>query len=119
MKKNEYICPNCGTTMNGVYEKPALNLICPKCGAKIATTVWDEIDLDDKEYTLTISPCNNPSIEQIKSISKITGLNYIEGKEKLANGKITFKGSATKILKIQNQLNENSIRYKIEPKFNY
>ena len=49
MEENKYICPQCGEEMMETYDKPALNLVCPKCGCQIATSRWEEIDLDDKD----------------------------------------------------------------------
>ena len=75
MEENKYICPKCGNEMIAVYEKPALNLTCPKCGCKIATTKWEDIDLDGTDYEVVLKPSINHSMEQIKFISNLTGLN--------------------------------------------
>ena len=71
MKENKYICPKCGAEMIAVYEKPALNLTCPKCGCKIATTKWEDIDLDDTDYEIVLKLSANPSMNQVKFLSNI------------------------------------------------
>jgi len=119
MEENKYLCPDCGTEMNIVYEKPALNLTCPKCGCKIATSKWDEIDLDDTKYNIVINTVQNPSIEQIKIISKITGNNFIKSKSLLQNGGLVFEGFAIDVLEKEKELNQQNISYSIKPFFKY
>ncbi len=119
MEKNNYICPRCGAEMFGTYEKPALNLTCPKCGCKIATTKWDDIDLDNTVYIVSIVKCDNPNIEQIKLVSKITGQNFFKSKEIIINGEEIFRGKALDIIDFKKQLNINCLEIKIVPQFNY
>ena len=104
MEENKYICPECGSEMNALYEKPALNLTCPKCGCKIATTKWDEIDLDDTKYQIQLETISNPTIDQIKFISKFTGANFIASKSMLEKGSLIYEGSAVDTLKKKKEL---------------
>lgn len=117
MEKNKNLCPQCGTIMNEVYEKPALNLTCPKCGCKIATTRWDDIDLDDTIYKIIAKPTNDINIDKIKLISELTGLNYIQSKDLLIKGGMIDNCKAIEVESICNRLNENKIDYDINPKF--
>lgn len=119
MEKNKYFCPNCGTEMIVNYDKPALNLTCPKCGCKITSTKWEEIDLDDTKYKILLEVVSDPNIEQIKFISKLAGLNYPTSKALLKNGGLVFEGLATEILEKKLKLNKENIRYTIEPFFKY
>ncbi|MCQ2741851.1 MAG: hypothetical protein MJ239_00925 [Bacilli bacterium] len=119
MESNKYICPDCGAEMLQEYEKPALNLSCPKCGCKIATTKWEEIDLDDTVYSICIEPFENPTMEQIKVISKSTGMNFAASKTFLKSGGILFRGSATEILEKKKTLEANSCLFHIAPTFKY
>jgi len=119
MKENKYLCPECGTEMNAVFDKPALNLTCPKCGCKIATTKWEDIDLDDTKYKILLDVIENPNIEQIKFISKLTGLNFIASKDFLQKGGLIFEGFAIDVLEKKNELNKQKISYSIEPHFKY
>ena len=64
-EKIKHYCPECGTEMNEIYEKPALNLICPKCRYKLATTRWEDIDLDTTSYKIIVKSTVNPLISQI------------------------------------------------------
>ena len=119
MEENKYICPECGSEMNAFYDKPALNLTCPKCGCKITTTKWDEIYLDDKKYKIKLTPINKPTIEQIKTISKLSGANFIESKSMLINGSLVFEGFAIEVLEKKKDLECYDIPFSINPLFKY
>lgn len=119
MEENKQICPKCGTEMIAVYEKPALNLTCPKCGCKIATTRWEEIDLDDTNYQIILKPFKTPSMEIIKLVSKKTGLNFIDSKKLLENGGLFMEDKAIAIKKQCNMLDNYNIEYTITPDFPY
>ena len=101
------------------HDKPALNLVCPKCGCKIATTRWEKIDLDETEYEIFLVPETNPKMEQLKIISKITGDNYIHSKELIIEGSSIFKGKALEVKSITSLLESCFINYKITPDFPY
>ena len=118
-QKNKYICPECGTTMIETYEKPALNLECPNCNCKIATTRWEKIDLDKTIYEVIVLKMSNPSLENIKSISKLTGENFINSKALLTNGFTIYKGKAREIKNQICILDKENIEYKIVPDFPY
>ena len=119
MEENKYICPECGSEMDTIYEKPAFNLSCPKCGCKIATTRWDEIDLDDTKYQIQLDTIDNPTIDQIKYISKFTGANFIACKKMFEKGSLIFEGSAVDILEKKKELELNNILFSIKPYFKY
>ena len=119
MEENKYICPKCGTEMSVVYEKPALNLTCPHCGCKIATSKWEEIDLDDTLYQIIISPIKDPDIETIKFVSNFTGMNFLKSKKFLVNGGILFEDHAVEILKKRKLFDDNLPNYSITPFFKY
>lgn len=119
MEENKYLCPECGTEMYETYDKPALNLTCPKCGCKIATTRWEKIDLDATEYEISINSEPNPSMDHIKIVSKMIGKNFVLTKEFLIKGGLIFKGKAVNVKKYKDELEKNKISYKISPNFPY
>lgn len=119
MEGNKYLCPECGNEMYETYEKPALNLTCPKCGCKIATTRWEKIDLDSTEYEILVMPESNPSMEHIKIVSKLIGKNFIITKDYMINGSTIFKGKAIDVKKYKDIFDANEILYKIYPDFPY
>lgn len=119
MEENKYLCPQCGSEMNATFEKPALNLFCPNCGCQVATTKWDEIDLDDNTYGLIIEEIESPSFDVIKLISRLTGKNFVESKERLINGQVSFTGNAIEIRDKRDLLDSNNIKYHYTKEFPY
>ena len=119
MEENKYICPKCGAEMIVAYEKPALNLTCPKCDCRIATTRWEEIDLDDTNYQIILKSSKNPSMAIIKFISKKTGLNFIDSKKLLESGGLLMEGKAITIKEQCNILDDCKIEYIVIPEFPY
>ncbi len=119
MEKNKYYCPECGAEMYEKYDKPALNLTCPKCGCKVATTRWEAIDLDSNEYEVIIMPITDPSIDILKTVSKIIGKNFILTKNELIEGCTVFIGRAVEAKKVITLLNEKDIKYRVLPDFPY
>ena len=101
------------------YEKPALNLICPQCGCKIATTRWEAIDIDPIDYEIIIAKHHNPTMDQIKVISKQTGENFINSKKMLLDGGSYFKGNANAIKEKKYFLDISNIQYSISPNYPY
>ncbi|MCQ3035124.1 MAG: TFIIB-type zinc ribbon-containing protein [Bacilli bacterium] len=119
MEENKYICPDCGSEMIAVYDKPALNLNCPKCGCMIATTKWEEIDLDDTIYQISIMPNCKNDISTIKLLSKITGENFIKSRDLANNGGLLSSGTAIQVLELRKTLIKAGIDFKILPEFKY
>ncbi len=119
MEDNKYLCPECNSEMVAEYNKPALTLTCPKCGCKIATTKWDDIDVDPNIYKIIVMPNNDESIESIKIISKLTGKNFKESKELLKNGFVIFEGYANFIKEKISLISNTLVKYEITPHFPY
>lgn len=118
-KENKYYCPDCGTEMLAVYEKPALNLTCPNCGCKLATTKWETIDLDETIYEIETLSIKNPSLDQIKVFAKLTGNNFVASKDLIKKGYSVFKGLAKNLKNTAKILDAHSFKYKITPDYPY
>ena len=119
MENNKRKCPQCGTEMVETYEKPALNFTCPKCGFQIASSRWDDIDLDDTCYEINLLPIKSPTIEEIKFISNQTGINYLKCKELLIEGGVLFTGTANETKARKEILESKHFKIKIVPDFSY
>ena len=117
MENKKYYCNNCNAEMIEQYDKPALILICPRCGNKIATTRWDDIDLDGTIYKVYIRSSNDVDIRKIKFISYKTGLNFIQSKTFILSGGFLLKCKAVEMQQIIEQLIAANIDYYIEPKY--
>ena len=106
--------------MVAVYEKPALNLTCPKCGCKIATTKWEDIDLDDADYEIVLKLSANPSMNQVKFLSNLTGHNFIASKKLLEEeGGVLLKAKAVEAKNKMAELDKINIEYYISTNFPY
>ena len=81
------ICPNCGEEMKTTIDGSALNHKCPKCGYGEATTIAEGIEWDPREYEILVLVNEQVDINQIKAISSISCLNFIESKNLLLNGR--------------------------------
>lgn len=119
MENNKCKCPQCGEEMIEIYEKPALNFTCPKCGFQMASSRWDDIDLDDVSYEIFLLPIEDPEIEKIKFISNQSGINYLKCKELLNDGGSIFKGSATETKAKKELLESQGFKISIVPDFPY
>ena len=119
MEENKYVCPKCGAEMIAVYEKPALNLTCPECGCQIASTKWEDIDLDDTDYEIIVKSVVSPSIVQIKLVSNLTGQNFIYSKKLLEKGGPLCRVRAVDMKGIMSSLGNCNIEYMILPEFPY
>ncbi len=119
MKQNKFICPECGGEMLEFYNKPALNLVCSKCGYRLATTKWDGIDLDNNNYNVYLTASKDISIEQIKIVSKISGNNFVLSKKIMENGGALISGNAKQIKQIKDFLEKSKIKFYITPNFKY
>ncbi len=92
---------------------------CSKCNYEITTTNLNSIDFDGTIYELFIKSENNPTIDNIKFISKTMGVNFIEAKKILIQEGMYFKGYANEIIPKRDLLELNKIRYKIIPNLHY
>ena len=113
------LCPLCGEEMIMVYEKPALNYDCPRCGFALATTAFEEIDLDETIYQIVVSKEEKPTIDHIRVVSEFSGKNFIQSREFLLSGGIIFQGVATQIKEKTANFDKNGIKYAIIPDFPY
>ena len=63
--------------MTVMQEDNVSGLICPKCGWNIVTTKIDDIMLDTQLYQLFVLKNEHINRNQIRILSKISGMNYI------------------------------------------
>ena len=112
-------CPNCGTTLKEINELSSVAWVCPKCGYGEATTTSDPIYDDEATYTITLLENDYNDYSIIKTISKFTGLNFIKTKELIHDPKVIFAGKAYEILEKKKLLDDNRIKYIINPDFPY
>ena len=117
MKNNK--CPKCGSTLKEIKEQFSIAWVCPKCGYGEATTVSKPAYEDETFYTITLLENDSSDMLIVKTISKFTGLNFLQSKDLVKNPKEIYTGRAYEILDKKKALDESNIKYKIEPEFPY
>ena len=70
-------------------------------------------------YAISVNPIENPSIQQIKVVSKILGENFITSKKVLEKGGTVFEGKTVDVKSIVKTLKDIHIKCVISPEFPY
>lgn len=112
-------CPNCGKEMKVIIEGSAKNFICEYCGYSYATTIAEGIGWDSTDYTIILEKNLNVSINQIKTISSLSSLNFIQSKELLFKGGVLLTGKASIIKEKIDKLKSGEIKFNVIPEFKY
>lgn len=113
-------CPKCGKELKRIKQNSGVAYCCINCDYSVATTDLDPIFEDQQEYTITLLPNNSINKDILKVISSITNLNYIDCKKMVEKApSIIFKGDATDAKDVKAKLDNNNIKYSIEPLFIY
>lgn len=111
-------CEKCGNKLKHKIEGMCSILYCDKCGYQLTTGKDRPELLDETVYSIELK--DNPiSTEIIKSVSEITGKNFIEIKSALKNNGSIYVGKAVDIIEKRAQLDKKSIKYSISPEFKY
>ena len=117
---NEIIkCQKCGTEMIPIDDDKPIGMKCPECGWSWATTFIEPIEEDTTVYQVSLTEAVKSS-ETIKVISKTTNKNYIQAKDIISNlPQVIFSGKATDVKRIIQLLDEEDLKYDIDPSFPY
>jgi len=115
------LCDKCGTKMIDKTKGPYVHFVCPQCGHAVATYDYskeDPIKLDKTIYSVRLIN-NKPTIELIKILSKLSGSNYLECKEKIEQNEIVLAGKAVEIAHFLAEIKLLNIKPEITPDFPY
>jgi len=114
-------CEKCGGVMEYKRDSSTEGYHCTNCDWNVVTTYIDPINLDMQEYNVyLIDDEISVTSSQIKLVAKIANCNYIQSKKILeSKGGFLYKGRATLVKEVIQELDENEINYKIEPEFSY
>lgn len=120
MNENEKtICPKCGKEMIPLDNHRTVGMTCPNCGWEWVTSYFEPYETDPTQYSVVIFG-NEINTQIIKTVSEITGENYIKTREILLQPEaVVFEGRATDIFMIRDKLNLANISFKIKPDFPY
>ena len=100
--------------MTVMQEDNVNGLICPKCGWNIVTTKIDDIMLDTQLYQLYILKNEHINRNQIRILSKISGMNIVT-----RNKTLLISDRAFKIKAIKEMLEKEKIQFEVVPEFKY
>ena len=118
--EEKVICEKCGNEMKPYKKDHTSGMICENCGFGWVTTCSEAIEIDETLYEISLLKDANVSTEKIKVVSKEFAINFLTARKMLADGQDkAFKGKATKIKEIREELDKNDIKYSIIPKFPY
>ena len=114
------LCEKCGAEMRPIDPNKPVGMTCPKCGWGWATSYIDPIVEDAVNYTVVLLDGNISSREVIKTISGITGTNFLQAKKMIENAPAkVFVGKAVAVRNVLNEFKASSISYKVDPPFPY
>ena len=83
-------CKICKAKMNWSIEGRNQVGCCPVCGWELVTTYTAKIDIDITEYSLYVKNVSEINFEKIKTIAKISGVNYITARQMLEKKKYVY-----------------------------
>lgn len=112
-------CPKCGNIMKVVHEPGSVAWVCSHCDYSEATTESDALHNDETIYSVVLLDNDSTNLEIVKTLSKFTGLNFIQTKDLINNPKEIAHGLAYEILEKKKYLDDKGIRYSITPDFKY
>lgn len=123
-------CEKCGHEIADRSTAQTICLECPNCGWGFATTRSQTIDEDMTDYKTYLNPGNAVAIENIKLISAICHVNYMQARKLLSSQEpvIIYKAEqeavsslskAGKVLQTAKSLKKSSLVFSIIPDFPY
>jgi hypothetical protein len=112
----EIVCENCGS----LTEPRNGGIFCVNCDWSVVTTYIPEIVLDLTLYNVDITSGDYQNLEHIKTVSRISGVNFLIARKFLQRQSpfSVYKGLAINILEIREMLNKvGGLTYQINPIF--
>ena len=117
-KVNKMQCPKCGADAIVTIEDSTQRIKCTNCDYDVVTTFIPDIEIDETLYTIKITS-GNYSLDFVKSLSKITTLNFISIKKMLDSNSFEFSSNAITVKELKELCISNSINYSLYPNFKY
>lgn len=116
----EISCPDCGAKLNQVAEGSSMTISCPACGWSVATTWISPVWGDSETYEVYLSNSKRLSLEQLKTVSHILGVNYLETLKRIEHAELCiFIGKAPAVFAVKEALEDAGISFYIMPDFPY
>lgn len=113
-------CIKCGGEVTVIRESIYITATCDDCGEIAMTPFTDPIDEDPTSYTLLAAKTDKASPEALRTLGKITGLNYLQLKNQLeSGGLVVCEGSARSVMQRASLLQDSGIAFSVSPEFPY
>lgn len=113
-------CEICGGEMEYRRDETTQGWYCTNCGWNVVTSYIEPIYEDVTTYNVFSSRNIQVGVEQLKAISKIKNINFIEAKHVLeTEGNLIYKGKAVEIKEVRDKLEKNMVEYYMKPEFPY
>lgn len=119
----DYICEKCGTPI--VKRLPddtigTYGIICPNCGWGAITTYMDPICMDQTQYSILLLKGNDPSIEIIRAVNKVSHRNLVKSRQLIESApQVIYEGEALEVHGMKEILDAEAVLYRIEPDYPY
>ena len=124
------ICEKCGAEMIDRSSGDSIVVECSKCGWGWATTTYDPTIDDDTSYEIWLMPGNMQTLDTIRLIADIAGVNYLQAKKMLCdkapvmlykayNEAVASQTGVQKIQDIAGRLAGANVIFSIKPDFPY
>jgi hypothetical protein len=112
-------CEKCGGRLEVRRSGSAQGLFCTQCDWSVVTTYIPAIEQDTAEYEVRLTNGDYKSEQHIKAVATVAGLNFLEARKLLKEQRdsVIFKGSAPKVMEIQNVLKPAGLSYRINPPY--
>ena len=113
-------CTICGSEMIPLDPKKPIGMTCPNCGWGWATQYISPIHTDQTDYKIILLAGNPVSLQVLRVLQKMTGLNFLQLKEiiETAPSFITSE-NAYQIRPFMKMLDDAGVLYRVEPEFPY
>lgn len=113
-------CQRCGSDIEFLRKGNSQGMFCKNCDWSLVTSYIPKIKTDTTVYSIYIIEADLRNIEQLKTISKVSGMNYLDTRNLLLQeNKKIYEGQAIKIMEIKKALDTVGVKYCITPEFTY
>ena len=117
---DKVLCDKCGTEMIPVDSERSVGMKCPNCGWGWVTSYIDPIKEDETIYEISLEEGNQVTKDNIRFVSEISDVNFLEAKRLLENAPKSFiSGNAVDINDAVIRLKVTGINFTVTPEYPY
>ncbi len=114
------LCDKCGAEMIPVDPERPVGMKCPNCGWGWVTSYIDPIKEDETIYEISLEEGNQVTKDNIRLVSEISDVNFLEAKRLLENAPKSFiSGKAVDINDAVIRLKVTGINFTVTPEYPY